>query len=120
MSEPDAHGWLPIETAPDVGTFWFALDIGERLPLVRIGWRDIKNPGQTGWVIREHTATGFWTSVTHWQPILPPEPPVPQSSRPAPNEPETTEPLVTLSGSTPETGHGGGAFVSGPNSGGAL
>ena len=71
--EPDANGWMPIETAPEGRCLMWVLGLGT------------KGEAASGfgyvWVYPDHRSYrpegchGDWT-VTHWQPL--PKPPVPQ------------------------------------------
>jgi hypothetical protein len=65
MSEPDANGWMPIETAPLYGKrIWLRLETASG-PMTCIGSKPDDRRFK-GWNIEPN---GYWTSVTHWQPI---------------------------------------------------
>lgn len=88
MSEPDANGWLPIETAPKDGThvlgvFDFDFDdvVGE--VVYYPNWV----PNQFHDWLWSTPADTFPVSPRHWQPL--PKPPVSQSLSVRPNESET-------------------------------
>lgn len=81
MIDPDANGWLPIETAPKDGTkidLWARLegtDIFERVTdcswQEMADWTGAEYMGWDGlWIHRHRVFTG----PTHWRPL--PEPPV--------------------------------------------
>ena len=82
MSGPDAHGWMPIETAPRDGTeilgFWSYTYDGDGSPTIGmrvVCWEThvLGGVAHSGWVDGDGmTSDGVYT---HWQPL--PEPPLP-------------------------------------------
>jgi hypothetical protein len=81
MSEPDANGWMHIDSAPRDGTrVWLRLDTGGG-PMEYIGKKNQDPSPRSGWDIEPN---GYWVSVTHWQPL-----PAPPSTPPEGREQNT-------------------------------
>ena len=122
MSEPDAHGWLPIETAPKDGTnilvHWPEMFHCSFTAHWNTGkWSD----APIGWKWSGWSNNAFQVGPTHWQPL--PKPPISQSSGPLtpPSEPQTPAELAASCPATPdEVLLPPVQASSGPNSGGAL
>lgn len=63
---PDANGWQHIDTAPRDGTrVWLRLSTGAG-PMEYIGSKHQDPSPRSGWNIEP---SGYWVSVTHWQPL---------------------------------------------------
>lgn len=96
MSEPDANGWMPIETAPKDGTYILGVPGGEYmegvpwLPSV-IHWEPLADDWSTGPIDEEDDRPKGWEGMPfeHWQPL--PKPPVSNS---LPLTPEASTPAA--------------------------